>query len=176
MDNATLALVASSATWQIAGSISAIITPVILLVGAIIAYIQWSSMRNSRMAQLVDSLGAQWNSEEMTKARQAVNDSGRKLKADMEKADTDNNLKLYTDYSRVANFFDELGILVSEGFIKCSIVWLVWGKAEQHYYKLYEGIINSEENKGYYPSFIKLNKLITKEEACQTRPKSKHAS
>lgn len=132
-------------------------------------------MRNTRTAQLIISLAGRWDSTEMAQARQAVNLSGRNLKTDFDNADKQNDIKAYTDYIRVANFFDELGLLVSQGFIKCSIAWEVWGKTEKNYYRFYDSIINSQENKDYFSNFIELNKLFTNQEACRLKTKSKHA-
>lgn len=160
---------------DIAVQIAMILTPIVIGIGFYFAWVQWSSMRKARMAQLVMSIFQQWSSAQMINARQAVNLSGSSLKNAFESAEKTNDIKFFSEYSLVVNFFDTLGVLVCEGYLECRVAFDMFGKTEKHYYNLYEDTIKATEFKGYVPYFLKLHELFIQEEACRSSVKKRHA-
>ena len=160
------------ATWAI------IATPIIIGAGFYFAYRQCQSMRNARIAQLVIDLMSVWDSPEMSESRRKVNESSKNLQKDYEAADQANQIEAYSSLIRVANFFDELGVLVAEGLLDIGIAYDVFGKAEKTYYGIYEPMITTKKYEGYVQYFIKLNDLFVKEEARRsvTKIKKRRAS
>ena len=156
--------------------IALIATPIIIALGFYFAYRQWQAMRNTRMAELVLSLGNVWDSPRMAGSRRKVNESGSNWKRDYESADKTNEIEAYGSLIRVLNFFDTVGVLVSEGFLDSAIAYDLLGKAEKTYYRLYEPILRAREYEGYVPYFIKLHELFIKEEAHRSRIKQRRAS
>ena len=153
-----------------------IATPIAIGLGFYFAYRQWKAVRNTRIAQTVISLMGQWDSPEMAESRHKVNESGSNLQSDYEKADNANLIEIYSSLTRVANFFDELGALVSEGYLDVTIAYDGWGKAEKTYYMLYEPMITQKKFEGYVVCFLKLHELFVKEEARRSKVKRPRAS
>lgn len=154
-------------------SAAIITTPIIIVIGFYFAYGQWQAMRNARIAQVVISLMSVWDSPEMAESRRKVNESGDNLKRDYESADKANQIEAYSSLIRVANFFDELGVLVAEGFLQTCVAYGVFGKAEKTYYRLYEPMITTKQYEGYVQYFVKLHELFIKEEARHSTAKVK---
>ncbi len=157
-------------------NIAIIATPVIIAVGFYFTYGQWQAMRNARMAQVIISLMSVWDSPEMAESRRKVNESSSSLQKDYEAADKANQIEAYSSFIQAANFFDELGVLVAEGFLECSIAYEVFSKAEKTYYRLYEPMITSKQYEGYVQYFVKLHDLFVKEEARRSPVKMRRAS
>src|SRR4030042_1290439 len=150
---------------DVAVQIATILTPIVIGVGFYFAYVQWSSMRRGRMAQLVMSLLEQWSSPQMVKSRHAISMAGSTFKTAFEEASKKNDIVFFGDYVSVMNFFDTLGVLVTEGYLDCAIAFDMLHKAEKYYYSLYESIITATpELKGNIPYFIKLHELFIQEE------------
>ena len=126
-----------------------IATPIVIAVGFYFAHRQWQSMRNARIAQLVISLMSVWDSPEMAESRRQVTESGKNLQKDYEAADQANKIEAYSSFIRVANFFDELGVIITEGLLDVRIAYDVWGKAEKTYYTLYDPMITLKKYEGY---------------------------
>ncbi len=141
-----------------------ILTPIIIGVGFYFARRQWQGQRNTRMAQLVISITNSWTSPEMSESRRKINELGVKIKQEYEAADKENRIEAYTSITQVLNFFDTLGVLVSEGFLTVKIAYDVFGKAEKIYCRLYEPLITAREFEGYVPCVLKLHDLFVKEE------------
>lgn len=157
-------------------SLAIIITPIIIAVSFYFAYGQWQATRKARMAQVVIWLMNVWDSPETAEARRKVNESGTNLRKDYEAADKAHQIEAYSSFIRVANFFDELGVLCTEGYLATCIAYDIFGKAEKTYYRLYEPMICSREYEGYAQYFIKLHDLFIKEEARHSKVKSRRAS
>ena len=153
-----------------------IATSIVIGIGFYFAYKQWQTARNTRIAQVIISLMNQWDSPQMAKSRQMVNKSGSNLQKDYEKADEINAIEVYTSFTRVADFFDELGVLVSRGYLDVAIAFDDWGKAEKTYYRLYEPMLSQKKYEGYAVCFLKLHELFLKEEARRSKVKSPRAS
>lgn len=157
-------------------SAAIIATPIIIAIGFYFAYGQWQATRKARMAQVVISLMSVWDSPEMAESRRKVNESGSNLKKDYESADKANQIEAYGSFIRVVNFFDGLGVLVTEGFLETAIAYDLFGKAEKTYYRLYEPMITMREYEGYVPYFVKLHDLFVKEEARRSEVKQRRTS
>lgn len=156
--------------------IALIATPIVVAVGFGFAYRQWQAERNTRMAQLITSLMSMWISPEMAESRCKLNKSGSNLKRDYEAADKANQPEAYGMFTRVVNFFDGVGVLLSEGFLDTHIAYDLFGKAEKTYYRLYEPMITTQQYEEYVPYFIKLHQLFIKEEARCSQVKKRRAS
>lgn len=159
-----------------ATSAALIATPIIIGIGFYFAYRQWDTIRKTRTAEVVVSLMDTWDSPQMAESRRKVNESGSNLRRDYEAADKANQIESYAEFIRVANFFDELGVLVAEGLLDRAIAYDVWGKAEKTYYRLYEPMITTKQYEGYAQYFIKLHELLIKEEAQRSTIKQRRAS
>ena len=159
-----------------AASWALIATPVIIGIGLYFAYRECQSMRNARTAQVIVSLMNIWDSTEMAESRQKVTESGKNLQKDYEAADKINGIEVFTSFTRVANFFDGLGALVTEGLLDCYVAYDIWGKAEKYYYGIYEPMITSEQYQGYVQYFSKLHALFIQEEARRSKVKKRRAS
>lgn len=142
-----------------------IATPVIILGGFIFAWWQLKSMRNARVAELMVALGNMWDSDGMAESRRKITESGKNIQRDYEAADKANQIEVFTSYTRVANFFDELGALVAEGLLDVRIAYDVWGKAEKTYYAIYEPMITTPKYEEYVQYFAQLHDLFTIEKA-----------
>lgn len=145
--------------------IALVATPIVIAVGFYFAYGQWVSTRKARMAELVMLITSRWDSPEMAESRREVNLSGPNLKTDYENADRDNDRKAFGSLTRTANFFDTLGVLVAERYLKCKIAYDLFGRAERAYYELYDPLINSPGCKDYTPYFRDLDDRFAKEKA-----------
>ncbi|MCJ7514665.1 MAG: hypothetical protein MUO89_01680 [Dehalococcoidia bacterium] len=153
-----------------------ILTPIVIGIGFFFAWQQWSSMRRGRMAQLVMSLLEQWSSPQMVQSRHSISLAGSNFKTAFEEAGNKNDIIFFGDYVSVMNFFDTLGVLVTEGYLDCAIAFDMLHKAEKYYYSLYESIITATpELKGNIPYFIKLHELFIQEEAHRSTAKKRRA-
>lgn len=161
---------------SIIADIALIATPIVIAVGFYFAYGQWAATRKARMAEVVIRITDRWDSLLMAESRREVNLSGPNLKADYENADKSNDKKVFGSLTRTANFFDTLGVLVTEGFLECKIAYDLFGKAEKTYYRLYDPLINNPQYKDYTPYFCSLHDLFIKEEARRSQVKKRRAS
>ena len=154
-------------------TIATIATPVAIGVGFFFAYRQLQSARNARMAQIVLSITQQWDSKDMVESRNKVHALGdglaSKIKEEINKKDSEELLTLV----KVANFFDNLGLLVMEGCIPCPVAYRLFGRAEEHFYTYYRPILEEEGYKAYFQYYTQLNEAFLREKArCSpTRPR-----
>ena len=160
---------------SIIADIALIATPIVIALGFYFAYGQWASIRKARMAEIVISLTTSWDSAIMAESRQAISSKGKNLKKNYEEADNTNADEAFGSLTRVGDFFDALGVLVSEGFLECKIAYDLFGEAEKYYHGLYEPLIKSTDYKDYVPYFSRLHELFEKEKACRSKVKKKRA-
>jgi hypothetical protein len=151
--------------------IAAIATPIVIGVGFYFAWAQWRSLRKSRMAEVVLMMSNRWDSPEMAASRQGVTSSGEDLRTEYESALKARQLEAFTTLTAVGDFFDTLGVLCCEGYLKCKIAYDLFGAVEEYYWNLYKPILESTEHKDYLPYFTRLHELFVKEEAARCRIK-----
>lgn len=90
---------------------------VVLLAAAWYAWQQVESGKKSIRINMLDRLSTQWESELLREARQIANESGgERLGPVLELYDLRNAKEFYA-LSALANFFEELGMLVGDGHI-----------------------------------------------------------
>ena len=154
--------------------IGLIATPVVIFIGFLFAYKQWRATRNARMAGIVMSITAQWDSPGMKESRRAVNALNYKLKEEIYEADRKNLPELYT-LLEVANFFDALGLLIVEGLLSRRLGYRLFGRAEERYYELYRPVIEQGEFSGYLKCFPKLHDAFKREAAKRPPRGAPHA-
>lgn len=159
------------ANMSVAVSIAIIITPILIGVGFLfaykqwrVAYRQWEATRATRMAQLILELVAQWDGRELKESRHKVKENAERLKQAIEEAHANNSKDLF-DLVQVGNFFDTLGVLVTEGFLTRRIAYDILGQPEESYYKIYKPILEDPEYKNNYKYFIQLHEAFKNEEA-----------
>jgi len=153
-----------------AAKIATIVTPIVIAGGFGFAYRQWQSIRNTRMAEILVSLGKQWDSPEMQDSRCLVNQCGKNLKQEIKKADTENSPDLYR-LVKVANFFDFLGGMVMAGYFDVRTAYDVFWRTEEHYYELYRLILDDPDYKDYIQCFQKLHQAFATEKAKRIKEK-----
>jgi len=145
-----------------ATKIASIVTPIVIAGGFGFAFRQLQSIRNSRMAQIVLSLAERWESSEMHESRCKVSQAGKNLKAEIDKAAKENSPEL-CGLVGVGNFFDFLGAIVKEGYLSCRTAYNLYWRAEQHYYTLYQPILEAPEYKNFLEYFQILHRLFENE-------------
>jgi len=142
--------------------IASILTPIAIAAGFGFAYRQLQSLRNSRMAQIILSLAERWESSEIQLSRCKVSQCGEKLKAEIDKASKKSSSELCV-LAGVGNFFDFLGAIVKEGYLSCQVAYGLYWRAEQHYYTLYQPILEAPEYKDFLEYFQTLHRLFEEE-------------
>lgn len=148
----------------IASDIALIATPVIIVVGFIFAYRQLKASLNTRLAGFILSMSVHWDGRLMEESRRKVDESGQDLKVRIEEAVNNHNDEELHKLVRVANFFDSLGALVTEGLIDCRVAYKLFGRTEDHYYNCYRPILENTNYKDYFKYFNELDQAFTKEE------------
>jgi len=149
---------------NVAANIAMIITPILIGGGFYFAYREWQAMRATRMAQVILNLSSQWDGEELKESRQKVKRNANRLKQAIEEAQKNNSEDMF-DLVQVGNFFDTLGVLVTEGFLTCRIAYDLFGAPEASYYNMYKPILDDPKYKDNYKYFIQLDEAFKNEEA-----------
>lgn len=149
---------------SLAVNIAVIITPILIAAGFFLAYRQWEATRATRMAQLILEVAAKWDSRELKESRQKVKKNAERLKQAIEEAHANNSEDLF-DLVEVGNFFDTLGVLVTEGYLTRRIAYDIFGQPEGSYYKMYKPILEDAKYKNSYKYFIQLHEAFKNEEA-----------
>lgn len=145
-------------------NVAIIITPILIAVGFVFAYRQWEATRATRTAEVVIQLSTHWDSRELKKSRQKVKENAERLKQAIEEAHANNSEDLF-DLVQVGNFFDTLGVLVTEGFLTRRIAYDLLSGPEESYYKMYKSILEDPKYKNNYKYFIQLHEAFKNEEA-----------
>jgi len=148
--------------------IAVIITPILIGVGFAFAYKQWKAVRATRMAQVILELAVQWDSRELKESRYKVKQNAERLKQAIEEAHANNSKDLF-DLTQIGNFFDTVGVLVTEGFLTCRIAYDLLGEPEGSYYEMYKSILEDPKYKNSYKYFIQLHEAFKKEEAGRSK-------
>ena len=155
---------------DIAVNIAVIITPIVIGVGFIFAYKHWKAderqsqaISNARLTQIVLQLAERWESKEIRKSRQKVNENAKELKQAIEQADASDSEDLY-DLVAVGNYFDALGVLVMEGCLSCSIAYNLFSESVQHYYGVYKPLLEDAKHAKKFRYFIQLRDAFRNEE------------
>lgn len=145
---------------QITALWATIVTTIIFLAAVIFAWTQWKSSQNARMAQIILCITERWESLHMEESRQKISEiGGDKLKQSILDEENKNSLE-YFQLTHVANFFDSLGCLVSEGFINCKLCYKLFGKAEENYFGLYKAVLEEQRYKDALKYFQELHELF----------------
>jgi hypothetical protein len=98
---------------------------------------QVSSFGRAMRLNLLDHLSTQWESELLREARRLANKSGKtKLAYDLGTYDLQNAKELYI-LSALANFFEEMGLLVNEGNLDTKEVAERFSPSILHYCELF---------------------------------------
>lgn len=179
-------------TTQVTGplivQIATVVTPVILIVGLAFACNQWLSGRNARMADIVLTLLAQWESEPLRRGRRALalhsgEDVLKRLQtADLthlgpqalEQSEMDLGDELsFFDLVSVANFFDGLGILLQQGYLKVEVAYRLFHAAEEHYYSLYKLAVEHQQYEDFCEGFRSLHRYFAEEKNKQSSGRKK---
>lgn len=149
---------------EIAVDIAIIVTPLLIIVGFIFAYRQWNAARAARMAEVILQIAVQWDSKELKKSRNKVKSNAERIKQAIEEAHANNSEELF-DLVHVGNFFDTVGVLVTEGFLTRRIAYDLLGVPGESYFKIYKSIIEDSHYKDNFKYFIKLHEAFLNEEA-----------
>ncbi len=126
-------------TWPdivIAGA--AALTFFILLAAVIIAKREINCIDRTREAELLVDLSRRWNEEQLTESRKAARNykSGTELKEAIQKL-RGNNDKEYYELVRLPDFFEALGVLVSNSCLSKQLTKDLFGTVIKYYYPLY---------------------------------------
>lgn len=164
----------------IIADIAVIITPIVVGAGFYFAYRHWKAderqsevLSNARMSQIILQLTERWESPEIRKSRQKVNENAKRLKQEIEEADANDREDLY-DLVAVGNYFDSVGVLVMEGCLSCTIAYDLFSESVQHYHNVYKPLLQDAEHAGKFRYFIQLQEAFIKEEARRSEITPRH--
>jgi hypothetical protein len=140
---------------------TALLTPLVLTVAAIIAYRQLQHAHHTRCAGLLLDIMRWWNSDEMLASRQLVWQM-RNAKAEI--------LRLYKDKDenfgkaiRMGQFGESLGILVLRKYIDVKDIWLLFENDWKEVYQDYSGYLDELKKKDASDSTFCNLKLLCEE-------------
>jgi len=134
------AVVQDTIQWtDIATAVASICTLLVVLAALLLGWRQLGSMETARKAQLLTDLSRRWDEELLVESRQAASDyaGGEELASALERHDQENTRDYYV-LGRLPNFFEDLGILVSEGAISPQMVAKSLGSSAKSYWRLYQ--------------------------------------
>lgn len=136
-----LAIIISLAIWAyFKGEVwTALVTPVVLAVAAVIAYQQLEHARHTRCAELLLDIMKWWVSDEISEARQLL----------LNMPDAKNEIvRLYkaghvnfAKVVKIAEFGESLGVLVSRHYVDKKDIWLLFEDDWKKYYELFDGYL-----------------------------------
>lgn len=150
---------------DIATAVASICTLLVVLAALLLGWCQLSSMETARKAQLLTDLSRRWDEELLVESRQAANRyaGGEELASALERHDQQNTKDYYV-LVRLPNFFEDLGILVSEGAISPKLVAKSLRSPAKGYWALYQPYISAvrrrRQTKCTYQWFEKLVEKI----------------
>lgn len=119
------------------------------IVTAVIAVAQLVGMRRARRSELIISLAQMWESPSLREARQMANELADKgtLKDVIAQANKDNS-KDYFVLMSIANFFDDLSAMITEGDLPPKLAKDLFGPPVKRYWSLYENALTVADLKG----------------------------
>ena len=134
------------------------LTLVVLVAAAWYAWDQVESVKRSARLNMLDSLSAHWESDLLREARRLVNESGKeRLAPDLDLYVIRNSKDLYT-MGALANFFEEMGLMVKEGHLNLMDVVNRFRPSILYYGDLFSEHIESgqKENEDHLVNFKNL--------------------
>ena len=137
-----LAILISVTVWvcRQGQSWTALVTPIVLTIAAIIAYRQLQHAHHTRCARLLLEIQKWWTSSEMVEARQLLweMENRRDRILQLYKAKDKNFIKII----RVAEFGESLGILVSRHYVEAKDIWLLFEDDWKQWYEDFGGVMD----------------------------------
>ena len=133
---------------DIVTAIAAALTAGVLIFAAIYARRQLHSMERAREAQLLVDLSRRWDEEPLVQSRRAVEtykDTSELWQA-LKNLKKKNHEQYYV-LLKVANFYEDLALLINEKCLTAELVKNMLGDAIKHYYELYEVTIKEMREK-----------------------------
>jgi len=149
-------------------AVAASLTVAILLVAAVFALYQLHSMESARKAQLLTDLSRRWDEEPLLESRRALktykDKDGRELWRALKYLEKKNHEQYYV-LLIVANFYEDLAVLIKEKCLGLELVKNILGGAIRHYYDLYEVSIRElrkeYQDRSIYENFEDLAKKVS---------------
>ena len=132
---------------------------VVLIGGIVFTWLQIRAMRRARDADLLAHLTMLWESEPLTKSREAIQASKQNLPQALEES-LKRNVPQFIKLIAVANFFETIGLLVDLKSLGHKAAKELFESAVWEYYRLYDPYIKAHrgEDPSIYIYFEKLMK------------------
>lgn len=124
----------------------------------------WESEIESRRATESDILmriAEIWDSEDFIKARQLVGKHEDNLQEVIQKYEKENQEEYFL-ITKVANYFENVGVLIDRGYLPRDLVMDLFGDSAGYYYELYQNYITVSRQRGDTDLYEHFERLATR--------------
>ncbi len=140
--------------------------PLILAFGLFLASRECSLIKKSREAEVLMHVTQIWDSGEYINARRIVDENKHNLAQKMKEYEEKNDEK-YFIIAKVANFFENVGLLVDKKYLPGNVVMQLIEPSAKHYYGLYKEDIEQSRQEKKLPDIYKYFERLAKIELNQ---------